>query len=334
MDTTFSIGDLSQPNVLDPANIRTGVEWTLLLNIHGTLISEGQNGKFSPRIASSWKIDKLNNEVIFHIDKNAKFSNGIKVTSKDVALTFNYLATQKGTTKYRLGEEFLLKNKNEGIVIIDNDTFKIKTRKPLGTLFPLLSAGDFGILFHKNLDKKGSWEWWEVTSGDYYIDKVTKNLIELKKNQHAYHNGINKLRYVNFDNMLDLKKWYQKSPQTRLIRLMEISELHDIDEKHILHGRPFFVRYIIFPKSNKQNIDTRQAVLSELRDVYKKVTNQKTFQIIPPFFNEIENVLKESKIQLSENKFSLLVSNMGLSKRYVSEIEKQIQSKKSISKFE
>src|ERR1035437_3765373 len=61
----------------------------ILQNISKGLISISENGQISGAVASSWKIDKGGREYTFNIKKNVYFSDGTRLTSKDINYGFS-----------------------------------------------------------------------------------------------------------------------------------------------------------------------------------------------------------------------------------------------------
>ncbi len=124
----------SEPESLDP-QVPTGQpEARVLMALYDGLVEyDPKTMDPIPGIAESWEINKDGTEFLFHLRKNATFSNGDKITAKDVVYTFRRglspeLAAQNAYLAYyiKYGEAY-----NSGKVFVKDKTGRFLLEKDL-----------------------------------------------------------------------------------------------------------------------------------------------------------------------------------------------------------
>ena len=76
----------SEPESLDPQFVTGQPEARIMMAIYDGLVEyHPKTMEPIPSIAESWELNKDGTEYIFHLRKNAKFSNGDPITAKDFA---------------------------------------------------------------------------------------------------------------------------------------------------------------------------------------------------------------------------------------------------------
>ncbi len=79
----------SEPESLDPQFVTGQPEARLMMALYDGLVEyHPKTMEPIPAIAESWELNKDGTEYIFHLRKNAKFSNGAPVTAKDFVYSF------------------------------------------------------------------------------------------------------------------------------------------------------------------------------------------------------------------------------------------------------
>ena len=79
----------SEPESLDPQFVTGQPEARIMMALYDGLVEyHPKTMEAIPAIAESWELNKDGTEYIFHLRKNAKFSNGDPVTAKDFAYSF------------------------------------------------------------------------------------------------------------------------------------------------------------------------------------------------------------------------------------------------------
>lgn len=79
-------GDIYNLNFI---NYKSSNELEIIYLIADSLISYDNNLNFVPRLATKWEINKNHTEVVFHLRKGVRFTDGVELTAKDVAYTYN-----------------------------------------------------------------------------------------------------------------------------------------------------------------------------------------------------------------------------------------------------
>ena len=85
----------------DPTEINTSGKWYLLNHISSPLLEYNhKTSSFNPLIASSWDIDGTT--YVFHINADAKFSDGSKIKASDVGQSIKRILVKKKSTHFPL----------------------------------------------------------------------------------------------------------------------------------------------------------------------------------------------------------------------------------------
>lgn len=145
----------------DPLHINTYQEHMLLGQVYETLVETDHFGKIKPGVAKRWIFK--DNEIIFHIDKNKKFTNGKDVTAEDAVYSLKrHIENNSQSTN-------LLSSIKE-IKVIDKYSFKITVKEKRVSLIKALSREQLGIVpkdWRFNPDSKEPY----MGSGDYHLRK-------------------------------------------------------------------------------------------------------------------------------------------------------------------
>ena len=129
----------SEPESLDP-QVPTGQpEARVLMALYDGLVEyDPKTMEPIPGIAESWEISKDGTEFLFHLRKNATFSNGDKITAKDFVYTFRRglspeLAAQNAYLAYyiKYGEAY-----NSGKVFVKDKNGRFLLEKDLEEMKP------------------------------------------------------------------------------------------------------------------------------------------------------------------------------------------------------
>lgn len=164
---------------LDTSNISNIWKYYLIDQMTEQLLYV-QNDDYYSGIAKKWEVSKDQKRYVFYLDKDAKFSDGTPITSKEVGQTFKRLILKTGLhwkiSKYLLESEKLksIDGDIKGIEIIDTHTIALNLTEPYITMMYILSMTESGILSSKQIGKDLSIVTWKVSSGAYsglYKDK-------------------------------------------------------------------------------------------------------------------------------------------------------------------
>lgn len=271
--------------VLDPARINYTSEFHLLDNLLAKLVSFDENGNYLLDLASDiQKIDDLNYKIKI---KDRKFSNGEKITIKDVRSSIE--------RNIRIGGAHISLNDSIQEIQDSNDALAIKLKKPLKSLFYYLSLPDLGILHRDQYSKETlhASDFTKVTSGAFYYQCI--NSCSLLKNKYfssdlEYPNEVKlyspfKLNIVN-ELMANRIHLGQVGLDDFLAKQEEVTSKESLK---FLGNKTDSLTYLYFNKhsKNKVTINERKWLYSkiaksfEILDQYKNIS-AKTIQYFPP----------------------------------------------------
>jgi ABC-type oligopeptide transport system substrate-binding subunit len=199
---------------LDPAVVEESNSLHILLQVAEGLVTY-DNNTIAPAVAQRWEVSSDLKEYTFYLNKNAKFSDGNQITTKDVknsfynllrsdSLVWKELSIIKGAEKYHKGKDKVV----SGINIISDDIIKIELTKPFSIFLEIIASPPFVILPEQSLlklkqDKVVSF----VSSGPYIVEEYhpNKNIV-LKKNINYYAANSVYFTKVIYDFVTDFNK--------------------------------------------------------------------------------------------------------------------------------
>ncbi len=88
---TMTVGIPSLTDSFDFYNTTNGYESFSMSQVYDTLVMKNENGEYIPALADSYEIDSSAQTFTFHLNPDAKWSNGEPVTSADVAWSMEQL---------------------------------------------------------------------------------------------------------------------------------------------------------------------------------------------------------------------------------------------------
>ena len=83
----LSEGIIGSPRFINPVLAISDADRDLSSLVYSGLLRAGENGQYLPNLASSYAISPDGRSYTFHIDENARFSDGTPVTADDVLFT-------------------------------------------------------------------------------------------------------------------------------------------------------------------------------------------------------------------------------------------------------
>ena len=92
-------GNGSEPATLDPQKVEGTPESAILRDLFEGLVTSGSKGEVVPGVAESWET-KDNKHYVFHLRKDAKWSNGEPVTAHDFVYAFQRAVDPKTASPY------------------------------------------------------------------------------------------------------------------------------------------------------------------------------------------------------------------------------------------
>jgi oligopeptide transport system substrate-binding protein len=191
------------------------------------LTTETIDGTIRGEVAESWDVSEDGLTFTFHLNPNAKFSDGSPITAEDVEFSLVSLLDPNGPadalyrSPYRdiAGYQEFTDGKAEGISgiqVIDEKTISITLTKPLVFFPSTLGFWQARIVSKKNVTEGGE-EWWRmpVNSGMFKVTRFDfgeRNYIELEPNEHYVLGPQPKLKKIIVERVTD--------PGTRLTRYL------------------------------------------------------------------------------------------------------------------
>ncbi len=187
-----------------PFNTTSNYSDTAIDLIYDRLIFMHSDGSFSPRLADSWERNDDYTEIIFHINKNAKWHDGVPVTADDVVFTANVYShpdisvARRSMMNLVAGTDDSGMQAKEGdiqVEALDEHTVKFKLKKPAPTDFLLslrfrevfiIPQHIFGDKPISEILKDEAWMK-PIGSGPYkYVSEISGERVELAANEDYY----------------------------------------------------------------------------------------------------------------------------------------------------
>jgi peptide/nickel transport system substrate-binding protein len=159
-DNQVSVGTLTAPDSLDIRNEQgNAVTQALLGNVYQTLLSKSNSNVPQAGIAQSWEVSKDALHYTFHLNSNARFSNGHKLDAQDVVWSLQQTITKKYQGSADLSS---ISAVNED----DANTISITVASPSPNLLRSL-CGRAGIIYDQ--EAKINYSTQAVGSGPYTV---------------------------------------------------------------------------------------------------------------------------------------------------------------------
>ncbi|MDC9587785.1 ABC transporter substrate-binding protein [Xenorhabdus sp. XENO-10] len=139
----------SEPASLDTHKVSSDVEFNIISDFFDGLIYVNSQGKIEPRLAAHWET-KDNKTWIFHLRKDAKWSDGSPITAHDVVFSWRRLIVPDTVSPYgsylenaavmNANEVLIGKKKAEelGVKALDDMTLEVRLDKPVGDFLQML----------------------------------------------------------------------------------------------------------------------------------------------------------------------------------------------------
>ncbi|WP_421301102.1 ABC transporter substrate-binding protein [Aeromonas veronii] len=207
-------GNGSEPATLDPHKTEGTVESNILRDLFEGLVASGPKGEILPAVAESWET-KDNKHYVFHLRKDAKWSNGDPVTAHDFVFAFQRAVDPKTASPYSWYLEIpTIANASEiiagkkpadtlGVKATDDYTFEVQLEKAIPYFVSMLSHTTTYPVPKKVIEKFGD-KWTQpenmVSNGAYTLKNwVVNERVEVERNKHYWNDGktvINKVVYL------------------------------------------------------------------------------------------------------------------------------------------
>lgn len=170
------IGSAVDINNLDPQAQSDQINNIVLKLTHQTLVFFTNEATFEPSLAASWEF-RDDTHVVFHLVKNAKFSDGTPLTAEDVKFTID------------MAMKSYVADSLTGLIstsVIDPYTIEMKTASYNNEFIQTFASVSFAIL-SKKAYSSGMKQPYLVGSGPYKFDKwVQGEYVRVIKNQNYW----------------------------------------------------------------------------------------------------------------------------------------------------
>ena len=194
-DIVINMG--SEPNTIDPTLNSIGIVTTYILHNFEGLTKIDSNNNVQPGIAEKWEISEDGFTYIFHLRTNAKWSDGMPVTSKDfqyswrraidpgTRASYSYMMEIiKNARKINLG---LMNITNLAVDVIDDYTLKVVLETPSPYFLDFLASTGIFMPLREDIIKEYGYNWslnndTYICNGQYIIkDRVIGEKVVLEK---------------------------------------------------------------------------------------------------------------------------------------------------------
>jgi oligopeptide transport system substrate-binding protein len=200
-DQTLTFPIFGDFGTLDPGMLDAETDSEIAQNLFDNLVIFDKNLKVVPDIASSWDLSSDGTQYTFHLRHDVTFSNGDKLTSKDVLFSWNRAAALQGgyagnmsaiagysavakNTKSGAALETLLESKDpsvtmSGLTAPDDYTVVAKLSAPAGWWLDAIALeSTTGAIVDVNAVKQDPDNWWTkpatlVGTGAYKVTAYT-----------------------------------------------------------------------------------------------------------------------------------------------------------------
>jgi oligopeptide transport system substrate-binding protein len=215
----------SEVETLDPNVAESVPANNVTRDLFEGLTAVRSDGETVPGVAEKWEM-KDPTTWIFHLRKNAKWSNGEPVTAADFVFSSQRLVDPKTASPYANTYGMFLLNGTEivagkkpvaslGVTAIDANTLQIKTPYPVPFLPDLMTNTNFGPINKTAMEKNGK-DWTKpgklVSNGAFMLkDWQVNNRLVLAKNPNYWNAGYVQLNQVTYlpieDENTDVKQY-------------------------------------------------------------------------------------------------------------------------------
>ncbi len=280
----------TQAFLFQPTKLKSYQQYSFIHLFLEPLINISKTGLIEGGVASSWEIKEHGKKYVFNIDKNAKFHDGKKITSMDVAFSLCQHLDPELDSLLKVYLETILENSIynkkskicKSIRSVDIDTLELSLKGPYPPLLSDLAQPGFGIIPRdfKELNPIGS--------GPYKLDSMSENnFIKLALSK-DYWRDLPKNKVFTFEIIREkqdiLKAFFENRIDVSLgapIDLVEGGRPSDIDFQYI-NGMVSTNMYINGKSSIFENTNLRKD-FNQLMNIFRKNKDLYTRYDIPIF---------------------------------------------------
>lgn len=275
--TSFSVSFPRIQKIPDPASIVTTSDWYFLDQVSDSLFKwDHTSGKYIQTISNKWTFNDASLEI--NLNESAKFSDGSKITSKDVAASIKRHLIRKTATHFKPWELLLdcekvtdMHDDCKGISIINEHKIIFNLKRKTESFFLFLASPEGGIWSYQDLENSKDFNPTRF-SGSYSMNhNHNTNQLELDKNifwslhSHFLHRAEKIICFSEHGN--DLKKLIQANKIDLFIEtIMPFSTDWIKENPNLNHVKSAFNTLIYLYKvkddSNKINVHNMNTMWS------------------------------------------------------------------------
>lgn len=145
--TDLIVGHGADATTLDPQDSNDQPSSRVFRHIFDNLVDFDKDMNIVPSLAETWEVEEDGLTWNFKLKEGVKFHNGDELTSEDVKFTIERYK-ETGLVAHMLGLV-------EGIEIVDDYNFKLKTSEPFAALLPHLAHNSTGIMSKAATEEAG-----------------------------------------------------------------------------------------------------------------------------------------------------------------------------------
>ena len=191
----------SLPPTLDPAMVQDSTSAEYVVHLFSGLVSLDAEAEIIPDLATHWDITGGGTVYVFHLDAEARFSDGRSITADDVAFSIeralspalgspvatSYLDDIVGALAYASGEAPTV----EGLEVIDDHTVRITIDAPKAYFLAKLTYPTSYAVDRSQVTEDGSWMLEPVCSGPFALQEIDRDHLVLERNPHYVGRSVN-----------------------------------------------------------------------------------------------------------------------------------------------
>ncbi len=255
--------------LLDPMTTINEMAFILFKNIYDTLVSyDSQKNKILPSLATKWNYNKKTKEWVFELRRKVKFFNGEDFNADTVVL--NFQRALKKTHKYRYYELpmfGLLNDYLKDVVKVDKYKVKFVLYKNYSPFLYILTSPIYSIQSVNSIKtNKNILKVKPIGTGPYYIEKINKYRIVLKRNE-CYWRNTKRVERIELKYTENAVKAVEDVERNRVdgifsYSILKLPGLRKISYLRVIQKPAFSAIFLVINPRNKylKNVQFRKAL--------------------------------------------------------------------------
>lgn len=202
------ISGLGEPKTLDPHKVVDAVSVEYVMEVFGGLVTINPDFVPCPDLAERWEVAQDGTVYIFHLNRDARFHNGKRVTAHDFKNSIERATDPKTENplvalylRDIVGVEEKLAGKAgevRGVEVLDNFTLTIEIQNPSMSFLSKLATPPAFVVDLENVESGQGWWRSPNGTGPFRLEELTTYRMVLQANN-QYHLGAPKLQQVTYN---------------------------------------------------------------------------------------------------------------------------------------